>query len=108
MGRKPKSKQTTARNKRRPEGRETGGRTPVNARRPRTMGRFVVGRFVVGRSADRGRNHAVTDIMLSLTGTSVGAFSLPGSWYLPVGGAVAGGAIGWKAPRTDQAERTPR
>ena len=67
-----------------------------------------MGRFVVGRSADRDRNHAVTDIMLSLTGTLVGAFSLPGNWYLPVGGAVAGGAIGWKAPRTDQAERTPR
>ena len=79
-----------------------GGRTPVNARRPRTMGRFVV-----GRSADRGRNHAVTDIMLSLMGTLVGAFSLPGSWSARRRGGGRG-AIGWKAPRTDQAERTPR
>ena len=37
-------------------------------------------------------------IVLSLMGTLVWAFSLSGSWYLPVGGAVAGGAIGWKDP----------
>lgn len=37
-------------------------------------------------------------IVLSLMGALVWAFSLSGSWYLPVGGAVAGGAIGWKDP----------
>jgi len=47
-------------------------------------------------------------IVLALMGTLVWALSLSGSWYLPVGGAVVGGAIGWKTPppRSSQANAT--
>ncbi|MFB6231163.1 MAG: hypothetical protein ABEL04_08405 [Salinibacter sp.] len=37
-------------------------------------------------------------LMLALIGVLVWALSLSGWWYLPAGGAVAGGLIGWKNP----------
>lgn len=41
---------------------------------------------------------AGTAVMLVLMGVLVWALSLSSSWYLPAGGAVAGGLIGWENP----------
>lgn len=36
-------------------------------------------------------------LMLALMAVLVWALSLSGGWYLPAGGAVAGGLLGWKS-----------